>query len=108
MSHNTNVTCLEFTTGKDLVLHEPTEGKPFATVFALHNRYMGKDNEERTMPISILFSGRTLALAKKTVAKTGSRAIVTGQLDFTPSKKDDGAGFYQIRAESLTPITQKE
>lgn len=106
MSHSANHIDLHVTAGRDLVFHEGTENnKPFATVFALHNHYAGKDREERTMPISVLFSGRTLALAKKTICK-GASFVAGGILDFVAGKKEGDAGFYQIRCDQLTPIHQ--
>lgn len=100
MSHNLNSITLEVNAATDLVDREN-----FATVFAIHNRYIGAGDEqkprEKAVPISVLFGRNTLNLARKTIRK-GSRFTVIGALDH--DRSDDGKKeFFTIRADSLSP-----
>ncbi len=99
MSHNINTITLEVNAATDLVDREN-----FATVFAIHNRYIGTDEHqkpiEKALPIGVLFGANTRNYAKKAVKK-GARFIVTGVLDY--DLKGDKE-FFTVRADSLTPI----
>jgi single-stranded DNA-binding protein len=102
MSHNLNSITLEVNAATDLV----DRGK-FATVFAIHHRYAGTDENrearEKEVPISVLFGAGTVALARKAVRK-GSHFAVTGVLDYA-RRQDAASGvkeFFTVRADRLS------
>lgn len=77
----------------------------WATVFAIHNRYRGKDNPAKAIPISVKFSDHTVAYALTAIRK-GSHFTVTGTLDH--DEGDRGKDFYRINADQLRVHTHKE
>lgn len=101
MSNNINSITLECQTAKPLVVHAGEN--EFATVFAIHNRYVGKE-QTKAVPINVLFSGRTLNLAKASLSETGTRFVVTGELD--ADERKEGGHFFSIRANQLLPLAR--
>lgn len=77
----------------------------WATVFAIHNRYRGKDKPAKAIPISVKFSDHTVAYALTAIRK-GSHFTVTGTLDH--DEGDRGKDFYRINADQLRVHTHKE
>jgi len=102
MSNNINTITLEVNAAADLV-----DRDTFATVFCIHNRYVGQDEAtkkplEKAVPIGVLFSGPTLNYAKKVVTK-GSGFVVTGELDYDKRGEKE---FFTIRATQLKPLAR--
>ena len=77
----------------------------WATVFAIHNRYRGKEKPGKAVPISVKFGGNTVAYAVAAIRK-GTHFTVSGSLDF--DEGEGGKAFYRINADQLRVHTQKE
>jgi hypothetical protein len=76
----------------------------WATVFAIHNRYRGKEKPAKAIPISVKFSEPTVAYALTAIRK-GAHFTVTGTLDH--DQGDRGKEFYRINADQLRVHTPK-
>ena len=76
----------------------------WATVFAIHNRYRGKDRPGKPVPISVKFGGNTAAYAITAIRK-GTHFTVSGSLDY--DEGDEGKPFYRINADQLRVHTLK-
>ena len=79
------------------------DGK-WATVFAIHNRFRGKDRPAKPIPISVKFSDNTVAYALTAIRK-GAHFTVTGSLDH--DEGEHGKDFYRINADQLRVHTRK-
>ena len=77
----------------------------WASVFAIHNLYRGKDHPGKAVPISVKFGGNTVAYAI-TAIKKGTHFTVSGSLDY--AEGEQGRPFYRINAEQLRVHTRKE
>jgi hypothetical protein len=92
-----------------LELNAATAVRPFddgtwATVFAIHNRYRGKDKPGKAVPISVKFGGNTASYAITAIRK-GTHFTVSGSLDY--DEGEQGKAFYRINADQLRVHTRK-
>jgi hypothetical protein len=100
--HSLNTATLEVNAAADLRSYE--DGK-WATVFAIHNKYRGKDREPQAVPLTVKFGGNTAAYAIKAIRK-GTHFVVSGQIDY--DQAENGKEFYRIDADQLRVITPRE
>jgi len=77
----------------------------WASVFAIHNRYRGKDKPGKAVPISVKFGGNTASYAIAAIRK-GTHFTVSGSLDY--DEGDQGKAFYRINADQLRVHTRKD
>ena len=101
-AHAINTITLELNAATAIRSHD--EGQ-WATVFAIHNRYRGKDKPAKAIPISVKFSDHTVAYALTAIRK-GAHFTVTGTLDH--DEGNQGKDFYRINADQLRVHTLKE
>lgn len=101
-AHAINTISLELNAAMDVSSHDDGE---WATVFAIHNKYRGKERPSKPVPISVKFGGNTAAFALAAIKK-GTPFVVTGSLDFDEGEK--GRDFYRINADQLSvPFTKR-
>jgi hypothetical protein len=100
-AHAINTITLELNAAAAIRSHD--EGQ-WATVFAIHNRYRGKDKPPKAIPISVKFSDHTVAYALTAIRK-GAHFTVTGTLDH--DEGNQGKDFYRINADQLRVHSQK-
>lgn len=108
-SHALNSVTLELNAAADLRSYN--DGK-WASVFAIHNKYRGKNKEPQSVPISVKFSDSTVAYAL-TAIKKGTHFVVTGELDYDKSDEpipgtQQFKEFYRINASQLRVLSHKE
>jgi len=77
-AHAINSVNLEVNAATDVRSHD--NGK-WVTVFAIHNKYRGKDKPAKAVPISVKFGPNTAAYAVAAIRK-GTPFTVSGALDF--------------------------
>ncbi|OAM91881.1 hypothetical protein AW736_26235 [Termitidicoccus mucosus] len=99
---------LQVTAATDLREHTGKNDNEWATVFAIHNKYRGKKNDPKAIPVTIHFGPQTLALAKATIKK-GLMFTVVGELDYDKVVDDSGSEkeFYKVHALQLSPPPKK-
>lgn len=77
----------------------------WASVFAIHDLYRGRDHPAKAIPISVRFGGSTAAYAIAAIKK-GTHFTVTGRLDY--DKGEDGKDWYRISADQLRVHSRKD
>jgi len=101
-AHSINTTILELNAATDIRSHD---GGKWASVFAIHNKYRGRDKPAKAVPISVKFENNTVAYAIAAIKK-GTHFTVGGTLDF--DKGEEGRDFYRINADQLTVHSRKQ
>ena len=101
-AHAINTVTLELNAATDI---RPYDDGTWASVFAIHNRYRGKENPGKAVPISVKFGGNTVAYAITAIRK-GTHFTVSGSLDY--DEGEQGKPFYRINADQLRVHTRKE
>jgi hypothetical protein len=100
-AHAINTVALELNAATEIRTYD--DGT-WASVFAIHNRYRGKDKPGKAVPISVKFGGNTAAYAA-TAIKKGTHFTVSGSLDY--DEGEQGKPFYRINADQLRIHTRK-
>ena len=100
--HSINTVVLELNAAGDVRSHD--EGA-WATVFAIHNLFRGKDHPSKPVPIQVRFGGNTAAYAIVAMKK-GTHFTVTGRLDY--DQGEDGKEWYRISADQLRIHSRKD
>lgn len=101
-AHAINLIALELNAATDVRSHD--EGA-WASVFAIHNLFRGKDHSGKSIPISVRFGGNTAAYALAGMKK-GTHFTVTGRLDY--DQGEDGKEWYRISADQLRIHCRKD
>jgi hypothetical protein len=101
-SHAINTIALELNAAGEIRSYD--EGA-WATVFAIHNLFRGKDHPSTPVPIQVRFGGNTAVYAI-TAIKKGTHFTVSGSLDYNQS--EDGKEWYQISADQLRVHSLKD
>jgi hypothetical protein len=101
-AHAINTIALELNAAGEVRSYD---GGSWATVFAIHDLFRGKDHPVKAVPISIRFGGNTAAYAIAAIRK-GTHFTVTGRLDY--DKSEDGKEWYQISADQLRVHSLKD
>jgi hypothetical protein len=100
-AHAINNINLELNAAGDIRSHD--DGK-WASVFAIHNKYRGREKPSKAVPIFVKFGGNTAAYAIAAIKK-GTHFTVGGTLDF--DKGDESKDFYRINADQLSVHSPK-
>ena len=100
--HSINTVVLELNAAGDVRSHD--EGA-WATVFAIHNLFRGKEHPSKPVPIQVRFGGNTAAYAIVAMKK-GTHFTVTGRLDY--DQGEDGKEWYRISADQLRIHSRKD
>jgi hypothetical protein len=100
-AHAINAISLELNAATEVRSHD--DGS-WATVFAIHNKYRGKDKAAKPVPISVKFGPNTVTFALAAIRK-GTHFTVGGSLDFDGGEK--GKDFYRINADQLSVHSSK-
>lgn len=100
-AHAINSINLEVNAATDIRSHD---SGTWATVFAIHNRYRGKDKPAKAVPISVKFGPHTAPFAIAAIRK-GTHFTVSGALDF--DEGEQGKDFYRINADQLSVQSRK-
>jgi hypothetical protein len=100
-AHAINNINLELNAATDIRSHD--DGK-WASVFAIHNKYRGREKPSKAVPISVKFESNTVAYALVAIKK-GTHFTVSGTLDF--DKGEEGRDFYRINADQLSVHSRK-
>ena len=101
-AHAINTVTLELNAASEL--HSYDDGT-WASIFAIHNRYRGKDKPGKAVPIFVKFGGNTAAYAASAIRK-GTHFTVSGSLDY--DEGEQGKPFYRINADQLRVHSRKE
>lgn len=108
-AHAINMMALQVTAATELREYTGKNDNEWATVFAIHNKYRGKKNDPKAIPVTIHFGPQTVALAKATIRK-GLMFTVVGELDYDKVVDEDSGSekeFYKVHALQLSPPPKK-
>jgi hypothetical protein len=94
-THAINSIALELNAATDVRSND--EGT-WASFFAIHNLYCGRNRPGKPLPISVRFGGNSVAYVLAAMRK-GGHFTVTGRLDY--AKGEDGKEWYRISAEQI-------